>query len=689
MLDSALVGGHVIAKYTKFFICGPPEAGKTSFLKLLLDEEPPPNKHHSTPAAVVPEVRAVSTSVMECTTTWKKVDRNSLKEIICNAVIVEGKKIQIKDDQTIDEHETSTDKNQEQNLETASSKENTSQLTSGLESSPSPVSNTAEEVLDMLFTLQMPDTFPEVHWIYAVDSGGQAAFLDIAPALLRYHSVNILTHKLSEKLEDKPKFYYSIDGENIGNPMQRPITHLELLETSFRSLASVNPPTLPHIAEFVQFSQDSPYTLVLGTFYDKINDSIESLDEKNEKLHSKLKQYEKVEHVYFTCEEKIIFPLNAIGRGEEEKKMAKKIRKKICQSYIKAKIPIRWFFFQLDLDKHKETSKIICFNDCLVIGKAFKMDYKEVKAALMYFHDLTIYLYFFEVLPNVVFLDPQPLLNKLSELIAISFADAKYIEQLEEKDIFFPPTTRRKLSTEGTFSQNILDQKYFSRGFSEHFSPKDFLKLMEHLLILSHLPDQPEEYFLPCILSTSDQLQRDPTLTENVDPLILRWGEYPLPQGLFPALVIKLLSSEQPKFQLFPQDSEKRYRNAMYLKCSLGGTVLLQDTTSWLEIYYNGQRHNCHQIHQVVKKGIDEVVKKFYCIKRLNEPEHCFHCSLCKTNEHICHIHKDKFGITLTCSKDGRNFPIDKNCQLPWLTSEIEDEVLGNFIIIHLCEHYY
>lgn len=51
----------------------------------------------------------------------------------------------------------------------------------------------------------MPEEPYKAHWIYAVDTGGQTAF--IAPALLQYHSVNILTHKLSEKLHDKAKFF--------------------------------------------------------------------------------------------------------------------------------------------------------------------------------------------------------------------------------------------------------------------------------------------------------------------------------------------------------------------------------------------------------------------------------------------------------------------------------------------------
>ena len=50
------------------------------------------------------------------------------------------------------------------------------------------------------------------------------------------------------------------------------------------------------------------------------------------------------------------------------------------------------------------------------------MDENEIKSALIYYHDLTIYLYFPGVLDNIVFLNPQPVLNKLTQLISISFS---------------------------------------------------------------------------------------------------------------------------------------------------------------------------------------------------------------------------------------------------------------------------
>ena len=72
------------------------------------------------------------------------------------------------------------------------------------------------EVAQLSPTLQKSSSLYETHWIYCVDSGGQVAFLDIAPALLHYNLVNILTLKLNKKLNDKPKFF-SVKGELLVN----------------------------------------------------------------------------------------------------------------------------------------------------------------------------------------------------------------------------------------------------------------------------------------------------------------------------------------------------------------------------------------------------------------------------------------------------------------------------------------
>ena len=83
---------------------------------------------------------------------------------------------------------------------------------------------------------------------------------------------------------------------------------------------------------------------------------------------------------------------------------------------------------------------------------------------------------------------------------------------------------------------------------------------------------------------------------KNTDPVVLIWGMSPLPQELFPVLVVNLLHPKcSIKFDLQPPISGKlQYHNAIHLTCiGLGGAILLVDAIYWLEIYYSGLTEKC------------------------------------------------------------------------------------------------
>ena len=174
-------------------------------MKLLLDEdEAPPLDHDSSPVTTVPEVRMVTTTpykVDETTQSWSEVDLDSVKQMVAEDIAHYLER-----------------RHKDNNLSTSSAFfKGTSQIIENVPQSseslsPSVHCTIINEIFHKLHSIEESPQLFQSHWIYAVDSGGQAAFLDICPALLRYTSVNIITHKLNEKLTDKVKFYYSING---------------------------------------------------------------------------------------------------------------------------------------------------------------------------------------------------------------------------------------------------------------------------------------------------------------------------------------------------------------------------------------------------------------------------------------------------------------------------------------------
>ena len=678
---------------------GAPGTGKSSVMNLLLDK-PPPENHDSTPVTTAPEIRKVETtsvitgsrSTSSSTHFWGKVDRSYFKDMLAKTV---KSGLQSTSSESItphnDESESSSDDDGSQDSSSSMDKTQSNKDTSvpSLKSLPQPVSKVANEIVKVLPTVDESPELNNTHWIHCIDSGGQAAFLDIAPSLLHYNPVCILTQKLNEKLDDQPKFYFSFKGQQLGIPVERQITNLQLLESSFRSLASIDQPDLRKI--HVKFSHLEPSLLVLGTFFDKVKECVgESLEQKNARLWSTLKQFQDVRMNYCEREREIIFPLNTTARGESEKKIAEKIRTIVCQSYIEADIPVRWYLFQLELYDLQENIKsmVVSKSECQRIGFAIRMNGNEVEAALMYYHDMTIFLYFPAVLPDVVFLHPQPLFNKLSEIISISFTDAT--TYLDELNIFLPPNAHVQLKTEGIFTRDLLDR--FPDGFSPDFTADDFLKLMVDIFIIAPLPDK-GEFFLPCVLPTTSNLENIITSFSKVtDALVLTWDMTPVPQGIFPALVVNLVKrSKSPKFYLFrPPTSDEsseellQYRNAIQLSCiDIAGGVLLVDAIYSLDIYYSGPSENCSAIRNAILKGIGDVVKKFQYKPILSLPQERFYCSMCDYfPRHLCRPDEDK--KNLTCCRDHRIIQcIDPSRQLPWIAVE-EVKIQGKFMYLNI-----
>ena len=414
--------------------------------------------------------------------------------------------------------------------------------------------------------------------------------------------------------------------------------------------------------------------VILGTFLDKMSWCGESLQKKNSVLGSTLKEYTNILIKPNPTGKEVIFSVNTTARGSIEANLAKTIQNIMHNYYIKAKIPIRWFLLQLELDKvnkSSESNSIISIQECFDIGDSLEMKEDMVKAALIYYHDLTIFLYFPEILPNVVFLHPQPLFEALSNLISISFADTA-----NSVGTSLLPGAHIELKELGTFNEDLLKSPIdLWKVFSSKFTQQDFLKLMTSLFIMASLPEK-GKYFLPTVLPTTTSFTKYKSVPARfkkcTDPLILSWDMKPLPRGVFPALVVNLLHrSESPTFELVdPSENAPRYRNAITLHID-DGDILLVDGIYWLSIYSKDHYKGCYDLREAVHAGIGEVISNF-CYKPKDKCRDYFYCNKCsyKNSEHFCLVNKDQ--KTVTCCDSRKTMFLTESRQLPWFSKEGE-----------------
>ena len=530
------------------------------------------------------------------------------------------------------------------------------------ESLSTDTSTVNEELLQLITEVKKSDELYNTHMMYGVDLGGQAAFLDIAPALLRYHSLNMVLFRLDEKLDDAANFFYSVHGRKVGEGEKRQMSTMQLTKSFFRCKSQLCPPSLNRLEKYGR-----PHFIVIGTCYDEYerlqenNELKESLDEKNERLHSELKNYEDVRHDYIKGKD-IIFPVNNMGRGRNEEEIAERIRRITGRSYIRAEVPARWFFFQVELKSKTKGRRIISLDECVEIGKSVGMQRKEVLAALWYFHNLSIYLHFPGILSHVVFLDPQVLFDMLSQIIAVSYGDDRYDN-----------ATIKSLKTKGMFKRELLDTMEFEEDV---FSCDDFLKLMEGLLIISQIPNErrylyfrsliPNDtrYFIPCVLDIIDDPFEDSS--DAIEPLYLTWDDELIPNGLFTSLVVFLMGHVSPtQFQLV----NDVYRNKVVLRCQhFGGALHLLDQVKSLTIRYFGPSRNCFNIRRIIHQGIESIVHKFGWTDSLASTQEGFRCKIegCTDSSfHLCHLISEHEEI-LCCDVSNVKCSADKTRHLFW-----------------------
>ena len=553
-----------------------------------------------------------------------------------------------------------------------------------------------QQILELLPLIKHCSTLGRTHWIHLLDSGGQANFIDIAPALFRFNSVNIVLHKLDEELDDMARFFYSIEGEVVGTERRR-ITNAQLLRSLFASRMGLKQPNLDGLAG-VEIAGEA-HLVVLGTHFDKYLEKLqkgeisETLRIKNDRFLMDFKDY-KQWIIQFKPAKKpkikpgkkgkskgrkaeLIFPVNSLSREEREKKIAQQIRKLASHCYIRAKVPIRWFFIQIEINELKSSGKdIVSLEKVLNIGFCLQMSRQEVIASLRYFHDLTVCLYFHKVLPGVIFLTPNRLFKKLTQLASVTLRSRKSAVPL---GIF------EKLSQHGIFTREVFD--YFPEEFeSGLFTVENFLEVMEHLFIICPLPDG-ESYYIPSVLESIDNPVND--LDEaffRVEPLCLSWKDT-VPVGLFPSLTQYLQGRTNDDF--VPQTSADNYRNRVSLCFTKTyDEVVMFEMPGFIGIAHNAPAHQSSFIRKKVLEGIQHIVKAFNWKEEIAKPTESYLCRVvgCEypSNPHLCNITADS--CTLVCSLNyKRKMSIDKICYLPWRGESIIIMQIAKLVKLMFC----
>ena len=488
------------------------------------------------------------------------------------------------------------------------------------------------KLLEEIFSSGSSPDFLTAHLVLTIDSGGQPNFMDAARLFLRNNSLYLLTIKLNERLDQKPKFDFFINGKPISmcsTAIQ--LTNLQLVECLAKNVSSVQLTVTPN-------TEDEPRQtkfMIVGTFKDKASECRdETIADKNRILRDRLKdcESERIDEG-----EDVIFAVNAITSDPEEReKAALRLQEKITTTpgtTIKTKIKLRWFGLLLHLldEAEKKSMSILPLSAVLAAGKCLKMSERETRLALKFFHELNLIMHYpTKKLDHLVFVDVNPVLELVSHLIGVSFIDKHMLDEIFKPNL--PTDAQGKLRDYGIFSRDILDSSF---PFSALFTADVFLDLLEHLSVVARIVrDDQISYFLPCALPYApEHILRDKE-RNCTNPWSARLKMYrkaievsvPIPKGYVPTLAVCLLNSTAFK----ADTTSPQYRDIMCLCYTTGGHVYLIERDHQIEINYSCAEllpEQCSIIRSTIMAALSEVEEKLHFVADILIKEDVFLCS--------------------------------------------------------------
>ena len=318
------------------------------------------------------------------------------------------------------------------------------------------------------------------------DTGGQPMFHEVLPVFIQNTMLGIVTVKLNETLDSFPLVEFYARGERVGEPFNSPFTHLDTLRHCMRVIRSTcDRNTCPKIA-FVGTHKDLQHECPQ-----------ESIEMKEKKLRSIIPQ--EMEDNIIVHGESLLLVVNVKTPEKEDEGVISILRERAVIELHKLKpkrmplqyIPLEMAFQRMAKEQRKS---VMSKEECFEVAATYNFTRESFEAALKYLHGLKLVFYYKEVLPNVVFIDSQAILDKITELVVHSLSlQAKSGDKLLG--------TLKKFVKRGIVTAEILEQ------FSSHYVPELFMK-EQLILVLEHLRIMAEvgkgEYLMPCLLRKQD-----------------------------------------------------------------------------------------------------------------------------------------------------------------------------------------
>ena len=690
--DNEMKLGYIDLGIDKIVVFGIGGSGKTCSIATLLGLEAP-KEHISTPLMERP-IQVVVIS-LDKEKKWKKLTPEEVRQMIANIIKSRQKS------PTMPTTGENPSKNNSTKSEGIQPMGETSQMSGHVDQSKirsdqyeaseiDSILKSLEDDKEWVSLIQQSNPSSEpIHrhdLVYVIDSGGQQQFHEMLPIFLNGATCFLYVFKVSEKLDSKPVILYSDkEGKPLGKPLPSLLTNQEIFEQCLHTMYSFTATSKDSVIIGSSETKEQtaanehicPKILIIGTHRDEVEKKGDNLSEvlKNLKKNMKHAILPLKDQVQFEqTQTNFIFPINAqnLDGDAETKHVADDIRTHINNTLSKrrVKVPLRWYALEYRLKQIQDISRKTVWrrDECQKVADSLGIDQDSCEEALKFFNTLNLLFYFPNILPDLVFLDPQVILNKVSELVKHSVMMRGPINH--SHPVVAGNWSKFKHYGEVT-KENLC-------AFNLHYDPPTFteehlIKLFKGLLVFAEL--SPESWFMPSLLEMKSNITHDDRPSGKgalaiyfpCDQQISPSQTKPL-NGMFCCMVAFILSSENTNpcaWRILLNDDEQPAclkRNVMTFTIQYyPGYVTLIDCFTHFEAHVKtsqGKEEDVWKcVQQSVKAGLNKACKVLGYTKCSSTftilcPKH-YPGPTSSDATHIVHLEKLQVSSEFTCPSSG------------------------------------
>ena len=334
-----------------------------------------------------------------------------------------------------------------------------------------------------------------------IDIGGQPQLLELLPRFISGISLGVVVTDLSQDLADYPiSYFYGDDGKSVGKGIKSSLTNEQILRVFLQMIVSQST------------KQKKVNIMIVGTHKDVEHKSKEKRKKKEEKIKDIVTTFGLEKNIIYTDEThaSIIFAVNALHPEKEDHAVGQKIMEETMNEKDAQiiSIPIKHHNLELTLKMlSKSKSVAIPIEEVFQHVSHYYKTCESMKEGLVFLHR-SFRIFYFKEFPDIVFGEPQLLLNFMTRVTVYHIKLTTNPNQAATSTGAW-----KQFKEQGIITEAILVG--ICNVFDEVLTPRRMIEVMEKLLIACVVGDG--EYLMPSLLTALA------TLPQAKPSLWLRW----------------------------------------------------------------------------------------------------------------------------------------------------------------------